>query len=386
MQINHLILDRDGVLLVEAGDGSHLTRPEDMRWVPGALDALAAFAAHGIRVSVATNQSAIGRGLMTRPVLELMHERLRTEAAAAGGRIDAILVCPHAPEDGCDCRKPAPGLVSAAVRESGLPAGSTLVVGDAMRDIEAAHRAGVKAALVRTGKGRQTERLLQGSDVEIFDDLPALARRLEDSARAAGAPGSTLISQIFVDHLRVLNEATQRLGEPLRQAAQAISDALVQGNKLLACGNGGSASDAEHLVAELVGRFRAERKALPALALAAGPGTVTALANDYGFERVFARQVEALAMPGDVLLAISTSGNSPNVVAAARAARDRGCLVIGLTGISGGALRDHVDLMIEAPSAVTARVQEVHGLCIHAIAEYVDRHLADPLRAPTPRQ
>ena len=144
---------------------------------------------------------------------------------------------------------------------------------------------------------------------------------------------------------------------------------------MLACGNGGSASDAEHLVAELVGRFRDERRALPAVALAGGMATITAVANDYGYESVFRRQVEALARAGDVLIAISTSGNSPNVLSAVHAAKERACRVIALTGASGGRLATEADVAITAPSSVTARIQEVHILCIHAIVESVDRRL-----------
>ena len=379
MQVKHLILDRDGVLLAEAEDGSPLIRADGLRWLPGALEALAEFASTGLRVSVATNQSAIGSGLMTRPVLEEIHARLRAEAKAAGGRIDEIFVCPHAPEAGCDCRKPAPGLIEAAIRSSGLPADSALVVGDALRDIKAAHGAGVKAALVRTGKGRHTETELgRRPGVEVYDDLQALARRLAGKPAVAYEASRALIEQVFSDHQRVISDAATQLREPVQKVAHAIGDVLAHGNKLLACGNGGSASDAEHLVAELVGRYLAERRALPAVTLTAGSATMTALANDYGYERVFARQVEALAQRGDVLVAISTSGNSPNVIAAARAARALGCLVVGFTGAKGGALREHVDMIVAAPSDVTARIQEIHALCIHIIAQFIDLQLANP--------
>jgi D-sedoheptulose 7-phosphate isomerase len=371
MQFRHLILDRDGVLVAEAEDGSYLTSPEGMRWIPGALEALAAFEASGIEISVATNQSAVGRGLMTRETLDAMHARLQVEAAAAGGRIERILACPHGPDAGCACRKPAPGLIEAAIRASGVPAEETLVVGDAARDIDAAHAAGVVAALVRTGKGARTEPGLAGrAEAGVFDDLQMLARSLTD------LPGRAVIRRVFDDHLRVLNDAARGLGEPLHRVAMAISDAFARGNKLIACGNGGSASDAEHLVAELVGRFSTERQALPALTLAAGPATVTALANDYGFERVFARQVEGLARPGDVLLAISTSGNSPNVLEGVAAARRRNMKTIGLSGRDGGKLAEAVDLCLTVPDPETARIQEVHGLCVHAIADYIDQEIA----------
>ncbi|MBV8495880.1 MAG: SIS domain-containing protein [Gammaproteobacteria bacterium] len=144
------------------------------------------------------------------------------------------------------------------------------------------------------------------------------------------------------------------------------------GGKILACGNGGSAAHAQHLVAELVGRFREDRRALPAIALTADSATLTALGNDFGYGEVFARQVRALARSGDLLVAISTSGNSANVIAAARTARDLGCSVLALTGAGGGELAGHADLVIAAPSADVARIQEVHTLAIHALVAELD--------------
>ncbi len=183
------------------------------------------------------------------------------------------------------------------------------------------------------------------------------------------------IAQMFEDHARVMAQAAATLPAVLDKVAAELHDCFARGNKLLACGNGGSAADAEHLVAELVGRYRDERRALPAVTLAAGSATLTALANDYGYTRVFARQVEALAQSGDLLFAISTSGKSPNVLEAARSARARGCRVVGFTGAAGGPLAAEADLVIAAPSTVTARIQEVHGICIHAICESLDARL-----------
>jgi len=177
----------------------------------------------------------------------------------------------------------------------------------------------------------------------------------------------------FDDHTRVVAAAASQLPPVLEQVASELHDCFRRGNKLLVCGNGGSASDSEHLVAELVGRYRDERKPLPALALSAGgTATLTAVSNDYGYEAVFSRQVDALAQPGDLLFAISTSGNSPNVLAAVASARARKCRVVAFTGESGGKLRESADLLIAAPSRVTARIQEVHGLCIHVICESLD--------------
>jgi D-sedoheptulose 7-phosphate isomerase len=180
------------------------------------------------------------------------------------------------------------------------------------------------------------------------------------------------IHHVFEEHAQVTAQAAREMPPLLERAVTAAYDCLRTGHKILACGNGGSAADAQHLVAELVGRFRDERQAMPAIALTADSAILTAVANDYGYERVFARQVEALAREGDLLFAISTSGNSANVVQAAQTARGSGCRVVALTGARGGNLAAHADLLIRAPSLVTARIQEVHTLCIHAIADSLD--------------
>jgi D-sedoheptulose 7-phosphate isomerase len=183
------------------------------------------------------------------------------------------------------------------------------------------------------------------------------------------------ITDSFAEHGRVMADAATTLPGILDRISAELHACFARGNKLLACGNGGSASDAEHLVAELVGRYRDERRALPAITLVSASATITAVANDYGYEAVFARQVEAFARPGDLLFAISTSGKSPNVVNAARAARGHGCAVAVLTGAAGGPLAALADFLIAAPSTTTARIQEVHSLCIHVICESLDARL-----------
>lgn len=182
------------------------------------------------------------------------------------------------------------------------------------------------------------------------------------------------ISKIFAEHAKVTAQAAQELPQVLEHVVKAVDACLSGGHKIFACGNGGSAADAQHLVAELVGRFVHERRALPAIALAADAATLTAISNDYGYERVFARQLEGLASKGDLLFAISTSGNSPNVLQAAHTARTLGCTVVAMTGERDNKLSAYADpgLLIRAPSTVTARIQEVHTLCIHAIADSLD--------------
>jgi D-glycero-D-manno-heptose 1,7-bisphosphate phosphatase len=173
----HLILDRDGVLNREAPQHGYILAPEDFAWLPGSLEALVTLTRLGMRISVATNQSAVGRGLMTPAQLERVLATMRSQAEAAGAHIDAVYFCPHAPGAECDCRKPAPGLIRSAVQASGIPAAQTLAVGDDVRDVEAARAAGVRAVMVRTGKGRQTEQLLAQDDrLPVFDDLAQIAR------------------------------------------------------------------------------------------------------------------------------------------------------------------------------------------------------------------
>jgi phosphoheptose isomerase len=182
------------------------------------------------------------------------------------------------------------------------------------------------------------------------------------------------IANVFIEHAKVTARAAQELPEVLERVVKALDDCLSGGHKVFACGNGGSAADAQHLVAELIGRFLHERRALPAIALTADAATMTAISNDYGYERVFARQLEGLAGRGDLLFAISTSGNSPNVLHAAQTARGLGCTVVAMTGERDSKLAALADsgLLIRAPSTVTARIQEVHTLCIHAIADSLD--------------
>ena len=159
---------------------------------------------------------------------------------------------------------------------------------------------------------------------------------------------------------------------PVVRAAEAIGQACAAGGKVLVFGNGGSAADAQHLAAELVGRFERRRAAFAAVALTADTSVLTSVANDETFERVFARQVEGLGRPGDVAVAISTSGDSPNVVAGVKAAAGRGLRTIALTGRSGGAVGAAADIHVNVPDASAARVQEVHRTLIHAICRIVE--------------
>ena len=182
----------------------------------------------------------------------------------------------------------------------------------------------------------------------------------------------------FLESIAVKQLALDRLVPAISRAGTAFAECLRQGGKILSCGNGGSAGDAQHFSAELLNRFERERPGLAAVALTTDSSTLTAIANDYAYEQVFSKQVRALGRRGDVLLAISTSGNSPNVVEAIRAAHEQQMRVVALTGRDGGQMAGLLaaeDVEIRVPAQRTSRVQEVHLVVIHCLCDAVDRQL-----------
>jgi D-sedoheptulose 7-phosphate isomerase len=193
------------------------------------------------------------------------------------------------------------------------------------------------------------------------------------------------IQQHFIDSADLKYQAAQTLSKPIAAAVQALLACVTSGGKALACGNGGSAADAQHFSAEFVGRFERERPELAAIALTTDTSILTAVANDYDFNRIFSRQVRALGQGGDVLLALSTSGNSGNVIAAIEAAHEREMTVVALTGRGGGkigAMLRETDVHICVPHDRTARIQEVHLLVLHCLCDGVDAQLLGEQEPP----
>ena len=189
---------------------------------------------------------------------------------------------------------------------------------------------------------------------------------------------SERIAQHFHESIQAKQVALDQLSPFIEQAAARMSDCLQREGRILSCGNGGSAADAQHFSSELLNRFAMERPGLPAIALTTDSSTLTSIANDYDFREVFARQIRALALPGDIVLAISTSGGSDNVIRAIEAAHDRGAGVVVLSGRDGGPMAlklDTADVEIRVPHEVTARIQEIHLLVIHCLCDLIDRQL-----------
>ena len=181
-----------------------------------------------------------------------------------------------------------------------------------------------------------------------------------------------MIQQELNAHKITIEAVIEKLIPDIEKASRMAIETLKKGNKILLCGNGGSAADAQHIATELSGRYKKERRGLPGIALTTDSSALTAIANDYGFDRVFDRQLEALAQSGDLLIAISTSGNSPNILSALKTAEALGCRSIGLSGRDGGKMSELSDLNIIIPSSDTPRIQEMHILIGHIICQAID--------------
>lgn len=185
------------------------------------------------------------------------------------------------------------------------------------------------------------------------------------------------IKNEFNSHLETIKKVIECMGEDLEKATNLVVNILKNGNKILLFGNGGSAADAQHIAAELTGRYKSERRGLPAIALTTDTSALTAIGNDYGYDRVFDRQVEALANKDDLLIGISTSGNSRNVINALKFGRELGCKTLGFSGKDGGNMNNICDINLIVPSDNTPRIQEMHILFGHIICQIIDDNFTD---------
>ncbi len=188
---------------------------------------------------------------------------------------------------------------------------------------------------------------------------------------------SSFVEKKVLESIDVKKKFLKEQLPSLLKATNICKDAIVSGKKIILCGNGGSAADCQHFAAELVVRFKKNRKAVPSIALTVDTSVLTACGNDFGYDTVFSRQIQALGEKGDVLIAISTSGNSENVIKAIDVAKEMGIKVIGLTGGKESRMDKLVDVCIKVPSTITARIQEVHILCLHIIAECIEMEVID---------
>ena len=374
-----VVLDRDGTLNVEV---HYLSHPDQVELLPGVVEGLRALRSAGCRLVVVTNQSAIGRGLFDEARLASIHDRLRALLGAHGVTLDGIYHCPHRPDEGCACRKPGPLMIERAVADLGFDPAQAFVVGDKPCDIDLGRGVGATTLLVRTGYGAGHEAAGDAAADFVVDDLLGAARVIIGALRADRTHEMSEQRQYararlhLEESIEVTRQTVAECLPSIVAAVEMIASSFRTGGKLMLCGNGGSAADCQHVAAELVSRLTMayERPGLPALALTTDSSFLTAFTNDINYEDVFARQVQALGKPGDVLLGISTSGNSNNVVRGVEQARTQGIHTVGLLG-SGGVLPTMVDIAIRVPSASTALVQETHLAIEHVICDLVEREL-----------
>jgi len=369
-----VLLDRDGTIIVRK---TYLSDPDEVELIPGAAAALRALSSRGLPLLVVSNQSAIGRGYFDAERLHQINERMMALLRVENVALSGIYVCPHTPEDCCECRKPAPGLVRQAAAEHDFDPRAGFVIGDNRCDVDLGRAVGATTFLVATGHG--SEFVNDDSirpDYRVADIGDASRIILELMSR------DDAIRDYLATSAQLLTRAASECAAQIGTAAEAIIAAYRAGGKVLLCGNGGSAADCQHIATELMSRLHkeVERRALPAIALTTDTSFLTAFTNDCGYDGVFARQVESLGAAGDVLIAISTSGRSPNVLRAAEAATAKRMTTIGITGTEGP-LREKVDIAVSIPSGDTQHIQET-GLAIeHLICQLVEDALFPPHRS-----
>lgn len=368
-----ILLDRDGTLIEEK---DYLHDPDDVIILPGVVEGLKKLAGEGYKFIVLTNQSGIGRGYFNDQDMFLVNAEISSLLLNEGVEILRFYHCPHAPEEECECRKPKPGMVYNACSELGLHIDDVYcVIGDKKSDIELAEKIGVKSILVLTGYGRSS--LYDGVCASyIAEDLGDAAKFILNDVRKSEMPNKKIFLDNIAEHKDLLDRMDQ-IHVPTCKAAQIIADRLRSGKRIFICGNGGSAADAQHMASELSGRFLRERKALDAIALSCNSSAITAIGNDFSFEDIFVRQIEAHGRDGDVLMAISTSGNSINILKAVVKASEMGLATIGLTGEGGGKVGKITDLLIDVPASSTPRIQEMHLLIEHTICEMIENLICD---------
>lgn len=367
-----VLLDRDGTINVER---NYLSDPDDLELVPNAAAGLRRMQELGLRIAVVTNQSAIGRGYFDQARLDAIHVRLREILAKEGVSLDGIYVCPHTPDDACSCRKPASGLAEQAARELGFDPSEAFVVGDKACDVQLGQAVGATTILTRTGYGSEEEHLGNVWPDFVVDDLVEAAELIGSIAGP-----SARLRRHFLASVAAKHGVLERCETSILSASDVIVASLRSGGKLMICGNGGSAADAQHLAAEFVSLLdvRFPRPGMAALALTTDSSFLTAYSNDFDYAGVFERQVQALGRAGDVVLGISTSGNSENVVRGLRYASEHGMATIALTGGPGGVMGKLADVSIRVPSVKVQHIQEAHLAIEHVLTDLVERALFPP--------
>ena len=377
-----VVLDRDGTIIFER---HYLSDPSEVQLLPDSAAGLRHMRELGLGLIVITNQSAIGRGIVNKAQLDLIHKRFCELLEQERVLLDGIYFCPHLPEEECECRKPASGLLRSAAQELNFDPSQSFVIGDKASDIELGRRVGATTILVRTGYGEQfeiSENLQPDFTVNNLKEAAEVMKKIVENDKKCLQTGSDMkwsydrVRMHLLESAEIKRKVVESCLEEIVEAASMIANALQGGGKILLCGNGGSAADCQHMAAEFVSLLSKDfyRPGLKAIALTTDTSLLTAYANDFGFEGVFARQVETLGNPGDVIIGISTSGNSENIIRAVEVGQRLKMETIVLTG-NDSRLAEMGGLAICVPSKSTQHIQESHIAIEHILCELVELYI-----------
>lgn len=380
-----VLLDRDGTIIVDSGYVGSVDRVE---FIDGAIEAIAALNQAGLPVVVVTNQAGVARGHYGIEDVQQVHKHLIAELARSGAHVDLWLFCPYHPDGIVEAfarassdRKPGPGMALAAAAALDLDLAASWVVGDRVSDIGLARA--VRARPVHVGAATFPD-----PDVVSFPDLAAAVRFiLDEPADSPRQPAPSFPAQRFDDAdsygSAYATELARALGTvglaQVRRAADILNDAYDRDAAVFACGNGGSASIANHLQCDHVKGVRNSTDlATRVFSLSTNIELFSAIANDHGYDLVFEYQLQSLARPGDVLVVVSSSGRSPNVIRALEWANAHGMQTIALTGFAGGAARELATASVHIESDNYGIVEDAHQACMHLLAQYVRQSRMTP--------
>lgn len=393
-----VLLDRDGTINVDSG---YVGAVQDVVFLDGAVEAIARLNAAGVPVAVVTNQSAVARGFYELEDVQQVHKHMVAEMARAGAHVDAWFFCPYHPDgivaafsrSSAD-RKPGPGMALAAAGALDLDLTASWVVGDSDSDVGMAKAIGAQPFLIQQGDGGSdplvtvVPNLAAAVDailLELAAPVEATSTTVTAPAAAAAPPVMTSTVATFPAHqyLEASSFATDYALElssamasvdtaQLEAAARLLDDAYGRGANVFSCGNGGSASVANHFQCDHVKGVRVGTGLLTRVqSLSTNVEILSAIANDLGYEEVFDFQLASLARPGDVLVAVSSSGRSPNIVRALQWCRDHDVASVALTGFTGGPARELATVSIHVDSLNYGVIEDAHQACMHLLAQYV---------------
>lgn len=379
-----VLLDRDGTIIEDTG---YVGRTQDVRFLEGAIEAIARLNAAGVPVAVVTNQAGVARGYYELEDVQLVHKHMATEMAVHGAHVDLWLFCPYHPDGTVPAfarasadRKPGPGMAHAAAAALDLDLTASWVVGDSACDVGLARAVGARALWI-DGSGDATE-----TDVRRVPDLATAVDTVlaELSRPRADAPEVAFPARRYEDGASYARQYTRELDLALssidlgevERAARFLTDAYLEDRAVFSCGNGGSASIANHFQCDHVKGVRVGTGLTTRVtSLSTNVEVFSAIANDIGYDAVFEHQLESQARRGDVLVVISSSGRSPNVVRALKWARDHDMRTIALTGFAGAPARDIADVSVHVDSHNYGVIEDAHQACMHLLAQYVRQSL-----------